>query len=95
MSRDVPLSYGVDFERALERLHHDTGAAIRCPLCDSTQRRATGLVRLPDGNVAAEYRCDNCGEVWTWTDAAQARAEQLRVHDHDAIAQILARSHRS
>lgn len=74
MSRDVPLSYGVDFERALERLHRDTGAAIR------RLQALRSAYASPAAIEAARAEAT----------AAQARAQQLRVHDRAAIAQILA-----
>ena len=74
MSRDVPLSYGVDFELALERLHRDTGAAIRRLQTLRSENATPAAIEAARVEAAA----------------AQARACELRVHDRAAIAQILA-----
>lgn len=41
---------------------------MNCPLCDSTESRSNGPVRLLDGNVAEARECLACGELWLADD---------------------------
>jgi transcriptional regulator NrdR family protein len=42
---------------------------MRCPLCDSLNNIATGLVRLASGAVAEGRQCRACGERWAIDDS--------------------------
>ena len=74
-ARDVPLTHGVDFERALQRLNADAGAAFRALMALRNDPSATPA-QVADARAAAQ--------------AAQARAGELRPLQHDEIARILA-----
>lgn len=75
MHHDVGINYGVDFERALERLHHDAGKMFR------------HYWAAKHGNGSEE----EIAQLRQAYLDAQARTEALSRHDDAAIQAVLAR----
>lgn len=73
MHTDVDINYGVDFERALERLHHAAGKVFR-------QYR-----EAKRGN-AGEARIERLRQAYI---EAQREAEALSSHDEAGIRAVL------
>lgn len=76
MSNDVDINYGVDFERAMERLHHAAGKIFR-------QYR-----EAKHGN-AGEAEIERLRQAYI---DAQRETEVLSPRDEAAIRGVLARS---
>lgn len=75
MRNDVDINYGVDFERALERLHHAAGKIFR-------QYR-----EAKHGN-SDEAEVERLHQAYI---EAQCEAEALSLRDEAAIRAVLAR----
>ena len=75
MRNDVDINYGVDFERALERLHHDAGEIFR------------HYWAAKHGNGSKE----EVAQLRQAYFDAQVRTEALSRHDDAAIQAVLAR----